>query len=197
MAGLSDILLMTVVLIWIPLIPMRFILHTGIGIWRRFGDLSYLVCGIYWCLFDILLVASRDVWTSSPWRFQTLPVASWLGWALLLFGIGFGYWAASTLGFIAFTTRPQLSPKKSASTLIATGPYRLVRHPFYFSEWFILLGATLITRSWLALGLVLLAFILDPIIAKFEEKELVERLGKSYEDYRKKVPRLLPTFSRK
>lgn len=187
-----DLLLTIVVLIWVPLIPMRLVLHGGIGLWRRFGDLAYVISAVYWCSIDILLVANRDVWMSAPWRFQTFPLASILGFAPLFFGLGFGYWAASTLGFVAFSTRPQLSPKKSPSTLIIAGPYRIVRHPFYFSEWFILLGALMISHSWLVFGLTLLTLILDPLITQFEEKELVARFGKSYEDYRKKVPRLLP-----
>lgn len=192
---MPDILAQAAVLIWVPLIPLRLALHGGVSLWRRFGDWSYVLAFIYWGLADILLFAFRDIWLSP--RLGSLPGADIVGWLLILFGLFFGLWAANTLGLVAFLTRPQVSPQKTRSLLIVTGPYRWVRHPFYFSEWFLLLGIALVSRSWAVLGLVVVTLLIDPLVTQWEEKELVDRFGKDYSEYRKKVPRLLPTFSSK
>jgi protein-S-isoprenylcysteine O-methyltransferase Ste14 len=187
---MPDILLQAFVLIWVPLVPLRLVLHGGISLWRKFGDFFYVVAFVYWAAAAILLVASKDAWLGP--RFAAFPGSSFLGWTLAGFGLLFGLWAANTLGLVAFFTRPQVSPRKSTSALIVTGPYRWVRHPFYLSEWFLLLGVALVSQSWAILGLVLATLLVDPLITQWEEKELVARLGKDYLDYQKKVPRFLP-----
>lgn len=190
---MADFLLTITLLIWIPLIPLRLMIQAGIGVWRRLGDMSYLLFFVYWATLDILLLANRDSFIG--YRFKTFPLAEILGWILIILSLLFGYWTARTLGLVTLSTRPQVTPRKATAGLIVSGPYCYLRHPFYFAEWFLLLGLSLVTQSWLVVGLIVAALLVDPIVTLFEEKELVQRFGAAYAGYQKKVPRLLPTFS--
>lgn len=191
---MPDILLIVIFLIWIPLIPLRLVIQAGIGLWRKLGDFSYLLFFLYWAVFDLLILANKD--PLLEYRFQTFPLATALGAVLIVLSILFAYWTAQTLGLVTLSTRPQVNPRKAAASLIVSGPYCYLRHPFYFAEWFLLLGLSLVTCSWPVFGLALATMVIDPIVTLFEEKELVERFGGAYREYQKKVPRLLPTFSR-
>ncbi len=192
---MQEILLTVTLLIWIPVIPLRLAIQGGIGLWRRLGDFSYAIFLIYWAGVDILILANWDRVSVS--YFETFPFAAPLGYLLIAFGLLLGYWTSHTLGLVILSTRAQVHHKKVGASLMVSGPYNYLRHPFYFAEWFALLGLSLVTQSYLVLGLLVLALILDPIVTFFEEKELVERFGNAYREYQKKVPRLLPTFSQK
>jgi len=191
---MPDILLIITLLVWIPLVPLRLMIQAGIGLWKRVGDFSYFIFFLYWAMLDLVILAYRD--PLSGYRFQTFPLATALGAVLIVLSILFAYWTAQTLGLVTLSTRPQVNPRKAAASLIVSGPYCYLRHPFYFAEWFLLLGLSLVTGSWPVIGLALATMVIDPIVTLFEEKELVERFGGAYRGYQKKVPRLLPTFSR-
>ncbi len=188
-----ELLLTVTVLTWTPLIPLRLTIQAGINLWRKMGDLSYLLFFIYWSLVDILLLYVKESWMLP--RFQGFLGDRLLGWVLIILSLLFGYWTCRTLGLVRLSTRPQVAPDKAATTLIVTGPYQWIRHPFYFMEWFLLLGLTLVTGSWVVLALAIVSMAVDPLVARFEEKELVQRFGNDYLEYQKRVPRLLPTLT--
>jgi protein-S-isoprenylcysteine O-methyltransferase Ste14 len=76
--------------------------------------------------------------------------------------------------------------------VVATGPYRYVRNPLYLGGWLLAAGASiLMPPSGAAFFLVSYSiFVLILIFA--EERFLSARQGDSYEQYRRRVPRLLP-----
>lgn len=70
------------------------------------------------------------------------------------------------------------------------GPYQFVRHPLYVG-WIMAFWATptmTITHLLFALGMTTYILIAVP----FEERDLVRYHGKSYADYRRRVPMLIP-----
>lgn len=75
------------------------------------------------------------------------------------------------------------------------GPYQFVRHPLYVG-WILAFWATpTMTLAHLVFALGMTSYIL--IAIPFEERNLVMHHGKSYADYRGRVPMLIPGMRRK
>jgi len=87
-----------------------------------------------------------------------------------------------------------LVPKADQSTgLVATGPYRLVRHPIYLGLILIAMGEALAFGSWPAFFIVLSAIV--PTFAwraRAEEKLLSRTFGERYEVYRQRTKMIIP-----
>jgi protein-S-isoprenylcysteine O-methyltransferase Ste14 len=81
-------------------------------------------------------------------------------------------------------------------SLVTSGPYRFVRHPFYLSGLVSLVGGSLATANWFLLlaGLLPLGFLV--VRTKTEEQKLIERFGDEYRNYMARTGRFFPRFGR-
>ncbi len=74
------------------------------------------------------------------------------------------------------------------------GPYRLVRHPLYVGWFFAFWMTPTMTLAHLVFAIATTSYILLAI--QFEERDLVTFHGQQYEEYRRRVPMLIP-FARR
>ena len=75
---------------------------------------------------------------------------------------------------------------------VAAGPYRYVRNPLHLGAWLLACGASILMPPGGAVFF-LIAFVLFVLfLVSNEERFLSIKLGHAYEQYRRRVPRLLP-----
>lgn len=137
-----------------------------------------------------------------PWRFFGLRrlrfdwthPAHVLG--LLCVALGAALLAACIFEF-ARSGKGTLSPLDAPRQLVVRGLYRYVRNPMYLSVTTIVLGEVLWSRSWaLAIYWVIYFAAVNLFVIGYEEPNLRQRFGASYEAYTQQVGRWLPRFRR-
>jgi len=76
---------------------------------------------------------------------------------------------------------------KSKAKLSTTGIYGVVRHPLYMSNGLLALGMAILFKSMYALLFSIPYALLYLLIIHFEEKNLLERHGEEYKEYKRKT----------
>ena len=104
----------------------------------------------------------------------------WLGYLLVLVGIGLPFGAAGRI-MQAHTT---LDPHGSVTEIVTSGPYRFSRNPIYLGFVCFLVGFTFIFRTYWGL-------ILSQLVIKYEEAYLEKKFGEVYTNYKSRVRRWL------
>jgi protein-S-isoprenylcysteine O-methyltransferase Ste14 len=139
----------------------------------------------------ILLLVFLSVWIldSFIFRFSTI-LADYVRWyfrfipGLFMLAIGlFISWKGVSIVF---------GEKRDPPQVITKSVFALVRHPVYFGSILSILGLVIMTLSILSFIVLLMAVIFYYYVSRYEEKLLVARFGKEYEDYMRKVPMLFP-----
>ncbi len=105
---------------------------------------------------------------------------------LMVSAIWFGIGGVKAVGFRVAETHA--SPER----IITRGVYSIVRHPQYFGWFLAHVGMSILFSACYSLLFTPILIIIIYLISRKEEEELVKEFGKEYEDYRKKVPMLLP-----
>lgn len=133
-----------------------------------------------------------------PWRYFGLRNARWdhLGLVqvvgLVSFGAGVLLLVACVWEFAA-SGRGTLSPVDPPRELVVRGLYRYVRNPMYLAVSLILLGEALATGSKPLLAYWAGFFVLaNAFVMGYEEPNLRQRFGESYERYARSVGRWIP-----
>ena len=116
------------------------------------------------------------------------------GLVLTLVGESLRLWA------LGYTGQPTRSQDLVAPELITAGPYSVVRNPLYLGNVLNALGVTVAAMGGhgprdgllLFLGAVLSLVVVYGACIAVEEDFLVARFGDDYEDYRSRVPTLVP-----
>ena len=80
--------------------------------------------------------------------------------------------------------------------IVTTRVYSIVRHPQYLGGLLAHIGISFLLSAWYSLVSTPLMIVLIFLISWKEEKELIREFGKEYEDYREKVPMLMPKLRR-
>lgn len=119
------------------------------------------------------------------------PLPDWSRWI----GVGIGavagllvFWTLRTLGRNLTDT---VATRKT-HTLVTTGPYAWVRHPFYCSAALLVLGISLVTANWFLFCAGGFAIVLLVVRTGREEENLIARFGDEYGDYMGRTGRFWP-----
>ena len=135
-------------------------------------------------LITYMVNPARMAWSSMP-----LPI--WLRWM----GVGLAV-AGSALIVWAFRNRGKnltdTVVTRREHTLVTTGPYRYVRHPFYIAVALSMLGNALAAANWFLLIGGAVVFTLLAIRTRIEEEQLAARFGDAYRAYLGRTGRFLP-----
>lgn len=107
---------------------------------------------------------------------------------------------AMRLWALGYTGQPTRSQDLEAPALVTAGPYSLVRNPLYLGNLLNASGSAVAAAGGLPPtgGFLLLACVAGVLVLVYgacisvEEEFLAERFGAGYEDYRRRVPALLP-----
>lgn len=87
--------------------------------------------------------------------------------------------------------------RPTADSLNTTGAYSVVRHPLYVANTLIVLGLSLFSATWFLPVIVALASLLYyERIAAREEAFLLEKFGSEFTLWARRVPAMVPNFSR-
>jgi protein-S-isoprenylcysteine O-methyltransferase Ste14 len=98
-----------------------------------------------------------------------------------------------SVAFIGMVSRTRNTGTAGAS-LITTGPFAHVRNPLYVGNFCITLGMAAYSGvTWLVLLTIVLFAFQYYCIVKHEERLLIARFGREYEDYMQRVPAWVPT----
>ena len=126
---------------------------------------------------------------SMAWSSLPLPVwIRWLGVAIAVVAAGLVTWTFRSIG-------PNLTDTvvtRKEHTLVTSGPYRWVRHPFYGSVGLLVLATGLMAANWFILlcGGVVLSLLV--VRTRKEEENLVARFGDAYRAYMNSTGRFFP-----
>ncbi len=148
------------------------------------GRIAFLACVI-----AAIAVASLAPRVFPAAAIRPAPAAFAVGMVVLLAGLVLRGWSFKTLGPY-FTHTVMVS---SDQPVIATGPYRVLRHPSYTGVLLAVIGAGLASANWADLAGVLL-LILTPLLWRIhvEENALRATVGDRYRAYAAQHKRLVP-----
>jgi protein-S-isoprenylcysteine O-methyltransferase Ste14 len=167
-------------------------------------------------LLIILLIYTVGFWAPWTWtsgRFGPAATTAWLalsttlarwGWLHLdhatllvtglailsgLLGAVLRVWGTAFLGASIVHAGPML-----AGSVMAAGPYRYVRNPLYLGSWFLGLSIAILMPPSGALVFVVVLGLFYFRLILGEEDFLTGQIGEAYVEYRRQVPRLVPSL---
>ncbi len=138
-------------------------------------------------MVGLVLFTINPSWMA--WSSIRLP--AWLRWI----GAGLGVPAAGLLIWTVRNLGPNLTDTvvtRREHTLVTSGPYRWVRHPFYDAVGLAILANSLTAANWFLFLSGGLAFTLMIVRTRTEEKHLLARFGESYRTSMERTGRFVP-----
>ena len=192
---MSDFVALITIIIW-PVVPLFWIPVHGLSkIFKKLGLLTYIMPLTTWLPLAYFIYSQRDFLLQFKTGFpMTINI---IGIVLLITGTLLHIWTGKLLGFWGLLGLPEISAKVR-SGLVTEGAFSVVRHPTYLAHTLMFIGIFLMTEV-IAVGIVTLVdFVLvNVIIIPLEDRELLDRFGEEYKDYKKKVPGFFPLPVRK
>lgn len=127
---------------------------------------------------------------------SSVPLPDWLRWT----GAGVGAVAGVLLLWTFHSLGKNLTDTvvtRREHTLVTSGPYRWVRHPFYDSVALCVVAYSVVAANWFLFLTGGLAVVLIVVRTRTEEEKLLARFGDSYRVYMERTGRFLPRMGAK
>ncbi|HEY2979563.1 MAG TPA: isoprenylcysteine carboxylmethyltransferase family protein [Anaerolineales bacterium] len=162
----------------------------------RFGSRAYSVAArryLFPGLALIFAVVARMGYIPGPLvpRLWWYPYLTALGWLALVTGALLWVQSVRAFGFDNLTMLYVYFPEEGP--LVQHTIYDILRHPVYGAVQRVAAGLALLNGSWFGLTCALfLALGFWGWVRLVEERELLQRFGKAYEEYRRRVPAFWP-----
>jgi protein-S-isoprenylcysteine O-methyltransferase Ste14 len=164
--------------------------HTGERLDRRQEGATILfglrLSGIVW-------FAGTIAWMIDPqWMsWSSVPVPVWLRWIGVVVTLFWGLLLVWTFHHLGRNLTDTVVTRTSHS-LVTSGPYRFVRHPFYLALAAGIIGESLVGANWFLFlaGCIPCGFLVAR--TRIEEQKLIERFGDEYRNYMAKTGRFVP-----
>jgi protein-S-isoprenylcysteine O-methyltransferase Ste14 len=124
------------------------------------------------------------------WASVAIPGSlRWAGLGAIVAAGGLLFWTLRSLG----SNLTDTVVTRKVHTLVMTGPYRWVRHPFYDSVALLLVAISIAAANWYLLmtGCLVLALLVTR--TPREEERLIARFGDNYRAYMARTNRFVPT----
>lgn len=135
----------------------------------------------------VLIVAGLD--KRNGWSSDFTPAPQIAAFALFILGAAFATWAMLENPYFSSVVRIQ---EERGQTVIATGPYHIVRHPSYSGAMLSWLVTPILLGSWWAVLPVVLMMLIYIVRTTLEDRTLHAELP-GYADYARRTPyRLIP-----
>jgi protein-S-isoprenylcysteine O-methyltransferase len=117
------------------------------------------------------------------------PVVGWGGVGVMVGGLALRLWSQAALGRYYTSTLRHVAEQP----LLASGPYRLLRHPGYGGLLLAWVGAGLATANWAAaLAITLLMVVAYSYRIAAEETMLLGAFGDRYKEYMARTWKVIP-----
>jgi protein-S-isoprenylcysteine O-methyltransferase Ste14 len=149
--------------------------------WRRF------IWPFVWTVWSILIVL-QIILSFFLYNRAGLPILRHVAWITMAVSAVFGW-----LPILAFRKKGGVSKGRSyiqTTVLVDSGVYAVVRHPQFLAGIWLSLALILITQHWFIAPMGLVAMVLNYLIARKADQELIEKFGHDYKRYIQKVPRM-------
>lgn len=166
------------------------LIHPRIEYWRSRGGSPYRVLIPAWISMWIALAAVTWHWRRISLYASPLP---WIPAALLLL-LSMYLYRAAKVGFTAAQLggRPELEPGEWEQRLSIEGIRARIRHPVYLAHLCEMLGWSIGSGLVVCYALTALALATGVFMLRLEDRELENRFGDAYREYRRRVPAMLP-----
>lgn len=126
-------------------------------------------------------------------HWSSLPLPAWLRWCGIAIGAASGMWVIWTFSHLGKNLTDTVVTRHE-HTLVTSGPYRWIRHPFYIGVAGAIVSHSLAMANWFiaVTGGVVLAL----LVARTdrEEAKLLERFGDDYQTYMNRTGRFWPRW---
>lgn len=139
-------------------------------------------------LFAFMIDPSWMAWSS-------VPLPAWVRWIGVAIGVLGALLLTWTFRCIGKNITDTVVTRKEHS-LVMTGPYRWVRHPFYVAFALAMLANSLVTANWYVFAIGPVVFLLLVVRTSKEEEKLIERFGDDYRRYMVTTGRFWPRLFR-